>query len=238
MEMFKRGQGMPQFARNSFLQFHSAVLLCRCWLHKTTTETITNMPSIRYTLVALAISATAIALPRPQDPTDPVGEPLPNFPGAGISYIGSASGTITAYAYAPDGPAYGCLDVTGHVTKSSAACATFVATSIANSTYGSTIATSAGPCAFNPNAQYKFQCKDLGDVKPTSFYVSECYRRLEVDVNVFQQIGPWLAHGYYKTVSYEAWYNWKSDRVDEIVSTPSSGPVQYHALFKFQPTTV
>ena len=135
----------------------------------------TNMPSIRSTLVALAITATAIALPRPQDPSDPVGQPLPTFPGDGISYIGSASGTITAYAYAPDGPAYGCLDATGHVTKSAAACATFVATQIANSTYGSTIATSNGLCAFNPNDQYKFQCKDLGDVKPTSFYVSQVH---------------------------------------------------------------
>ena len=53
-----------------------------------------------------------------------------------------------------------------------------------------------------------------------------------------QQIGSWLAHGYYKTNMYEAWYNWKTGKVDEIVSTPGSGPVQYHALFKFQPTTI
>ena len=195
------------------------------------------MPSIRHALMVLAISATAVALPRPQDPTDPSGEPLPDFPGSGISYIGSASGTITAYAYAPDGPAYGCLDATGHVTKSSAACATFVATEIPNSTYGSTIATSAGPCAFNPNDQYKFQCKELGDVKPTSFYVSRCHKWLRKMLICSQQIGPWLAHGYYKKVSYEAWYNRNSGRVDEIISKPSSGPVQYQALFKFQPNT-
>jgi len=53
-----------------------------------------------------------------------------------------------------------------------------------------------------------------------------------------QQIGTWLAHGYYKKVTYEAWYNWENDQVDEIVSAPGSGPVQYHALFKFQPTTI
>jgi hypothetical protein len=134
------------------------------------------MPSLRTTLLALAMSASALAMPRPQDPTDPVGQPLPTFPGDGISYIGSASGTITAYSYS-GGPAYGCLDASGHVTKTTSACAIFMATEIANSTYGSTVATSAGPCAFNPTDGYKFQCKDLGDVKPTSFYVSQYGRK-------------------------------------------------------------
>ena len=129
-----------------------------------------KMPSIRSLLIAVGLAATVSALPRPQDPSDPQ-EPLPTFPGDGISYIGNSTGTITAYAYS-GGPAYGCLDATGHVTKSSTGCATFTAVEIYNSTYGSTIATTNGPCAFNPEDGYKFQCKDLGDVKPTGFYVS------------------------------------------------------------------
>ena len=128
------------------------------------------MLSVRSTLTALAICVASVsALPRPQED-----QPLPTFPGDGISYIGSASGTIAVYNGQIPEASWGCLKADGHVDRSATACATFVATEVANSTYGSTIATSQGLCAFNPQDQYKFQCKDLGSVAPTQFYVSAC----------------------------------------------------------------
>ena len=131
---------------------------------------ILTMPSLNslflITLFSLAFTS-AIPIPTPQDPDDP-SEPLPTFPGDGISYLeNGATGIITSITYS-GGPAYGCLDATGHVTKSTSSCAVYTATTVENSTYGAILSTSNGNCGFNPDNGWKFGCTGVG----TSFYVS------------------------------------------------------------------